>query len=105
MIRHGSFDAPARACLRYAEARASGLEPTLKVERILHRNNPIFLSTTVGKPIKHTHMLQSLNRTATLWHNLEAMKIPGFHPPHISLRTQHRVAQCEGPTPRRIRAI
>ena len=60
------------------DAGGSGLEPTLKIERILHRNNPIFWSTSVGKPINDIHMLQSLNRTATLWHDLEAMKIPGI---------------------------
>ncbi len=53
-------------------------KPCFKVERILHRDKPIFWATTVGKPINDTHMLQSLNRTATLWHDLETMKIPGI---------------------------
>lgn len=53
-------------------------EPVLKVQRVYHRDNPIFWSTTVGKPINDIHMFQSLNRTATLWHDLETMKIAGI---------------------------
>jgi 4-hydroxy-3-polyprenylbenzoate decarboxylase len=37
----------------------------------------------VGKPINDTHMLQSLNRTATLWHDLETMKIPGIQAVYV----------------------
>lgn len=65
----------------YSSARGSdgsALEPTLKVERVLHRDDPIFWSTTVGKPVNDIHMFQSLNRTATLWHDLETMRIPGI---------------------------
>lgn len=65
----------------YSSTRSSdgaGLEPSLKVERILHRNHPVFWSTTIGKPVNDIHMFQSLNRTAHLWHDLEAMKIPGI---------------------------
>jgi len=53
-------------------------KPVLRVKRILHRNKPIFWATTVGKPINDIHMIQSLNRTATLWHDLETMKVPGI---------------------------
>jgi 4-hydroxy-3-polyprenylbenzoate decarboxylase len=60
-------------------------KPVLRVKRLMYRNNPIWWSTTVGKPINDIHMIQSLNRTATLWHDLETMKIPGiqsvFFPP------------------------
>lgn len=65
----------------YSSARRSGgsdLEPTLKVQRVLHRHKPIFWSTTVGKPVNDIHMFQSLNRTGTLWHDLETMRIPGI---------------------------
>jgi phenylphosphate carboxylase beta subunit len=58
-------------------------KPALKVERILHRNNPIFWSTTVGKPINDIHMIQSLNRTATLWYDLETMRVPGIQSVYI----------------------
>jgi 4-hydroxy-3-polyprenylbenzoate decarboxylase len=53
-------------------------KPVLRVKRILYRNNPIFWATTVGKPINDIHMIQSLNRTAQLWHDLETMKLPGI---------------------------
>ena len=60
------------------DTQGSAEEAVLKIQRVYHRNNPIFWSTTVGKPINDIHMLQSLNRTATLWHDLETMKIPGI---------------------------
>jgi 4-hydroxy-3-polyprenylbenzoate decarboxylase len=50
----------------------------LHIKRILRRKNPIFWSTTVGKPVTDTHMIQSLNRTATMWTDLENMRIPGI---------------------------
>jgi len=65
------------------DADGAGLVPTLKVERILHRNNPIFWATTVGKPINDIHMFQSLNRTGSLWHDLDAMKIPGIQQVYV----------------------
>ena len=47
-------------------------------------------ATTVGKPINDIHMIQSLNRTATLWHDLETMKVPGiqsvYFPPEATGR-------------------
>jgi len=65
-------------------------KPVLRIKRILHRNKPIMWSTTVGKPINDIHMIQSLNRTATLWHDLETMKVPGiqsvYFPPEATGR-------------------
>ena len=65
-------------------------KPFIKVKRVLHRNNPILWATSVGKPITDTHMIQSLNRTATLWTDLENMKVPGiksvFIPPESTGR-------------------
>jgi len=58
-------------------------KPILRVERIIHRNNPTMWSTTVGKPINDIHMIQSLNRTATLWHDLETMRVPGIEGVYI----------------------
>ena len=56
-----------------------GLPKTwLNVKRILRRKKPIFLATTVGLPVGDIHMVQSLNRTATLWTDLETMKVPGI---------------------------
>ncbi len=62
-------------------------KPALRVKRILHRNNPVFWSTTVGKPINDIHMIQSLNRTATLWHDLETMRVPGIESVYIPPET------------------
>lgn len=55
----------------------------LRVQRILRRKKPVFWATTVGKPVTDTHMIQSLNRTATLWTDLENMKIPGIRSVYI----------------------
>jgi len=61
-----------------------GLPKTwLNVKRILRRKKPIFLATTVGLPIGDIHMVQSLNRTATLWTDLETMKVPGIQSVYI----------------------
>jgi 4-hydroxy-3-polyprenylbenzoate decarboxylase len=55
----------------------------LNVKRILRRKKPIFLATTVGLPVGDIHMVQSLNRTASLWTDLETMKIPGIQSVYI----------------------
>ncbi|MBW1667579.1 MAG: phenylphosphate carboxylase subunit beta [Deltaproteobacteria bacterium] len=65
-------------------------KPCLEVKRILHRNNPIFMATTVGKPITDTHMLLSLQRTASLWTDLEAMRIPGIQSVYIPANSTGR---------------
>ena len=65
-------------------------KPVLRIKRILHRDDPVMWATTVGKPINDIHMIQSLNRTATLWHDLETMKVPGiqsvYFPPEATGR-------------------
>jgi len=65
-------------------------KPCLEVKRIIHRNNPIFWSTTVGKPINDIHMVQSLNRTATLWTDLETMRVPGIQSVYIPANSAGR---------------
>jgi 4-hydroxy-3-polyprenylbenzoate decarboxylase len=50
----------------------------IKVKTITYRNRPILWSTTVGKPITDTHMIMGINRTASLWNDLQNMKIPGI---------------------------
>lgn len=50
----------------------------IKVKTITHRDRPILWSTTVGKPITDTHMIMGINRTASLWNDLQNMKIPGI---------------------------
>ncbi len=58
-------------------------KPWLDVQRVYHRNDYILWSTTVGKPITDTHMIQSLNRTATLWTDLETARVPGIQSVYI----------------------
>ncbi len=61
-----------------------GLPKTwLNVKRVLRRKKPIFLATTVGLPIGDIHMVQSLNRTASLWTDLETMRVPGIQSVYI----------------------
>lgn len=55
-----------------------GREPTIVVERVLHREAPIFWVSTIGKPVNDCHMIQSVNRSAMLWHELESRGIPGI---------------------------
>ncbi len=50
----------------------------IRVKAITHRNDPILWSTTVGRPTTDTHMIMSVNRTASLWNDLRTMQIPGI---------------------------
>jgi 4-hydroxy-3-polyprenylbenzoate decarboxylase len=52
-------------------------KPCLEVKQILHRNRPILWATGQGRPVTDVHMLLAFTRTATLWTELEKMKIPG----------------------------
>ena len=58
-------------------------KPCLEVKRVLHRNNPILWATSVGRPVTDAHVLQAFSRTATLWTDLEQMKIPGIKSVYI----------------------
>lgn len=53
-------------------------KPVFRVECVTYRNNPIHWGCTTGMPVTDTHMLQSLNRSALLWSDLENMGIPGI---------------------------
>ena len=53
-------------------------KPVFRIECVTHRNNPILWGCTTGMPITDTHMIQSLNRSALLWSDLERMAIPGI---------------------------
>ena len=50
----------------------------IKVNCITHRNNPIFMATTVGRAVTDTHMTLAIAYGATLWQQLSDMKIPGI---------------------------
>jgi phenylphosphate carboxylase beta subunit len=53
-------------------------KPLFRVECVTYRNNPIHWGCTTGMPITDIHMLQTLNRSALLWSDLERMGIPGI---------------------------
>ncbi|RME49678.1 MAG: UbiD family decarboxylase [Chloroflexi bacterium] len=50
----------------------------MHVKAITFRNNPILWATTVGRPVTDTHMVMAVNRTASLWNDLQRMGIPGI---------------------------
>lgn len=58
-------------------------KPCLEVKRVMHRNNALLWATSVGRPVTDIHMLLSFTRTATLWTDLEQMRIPGIKSVYI----------------------
>jgi len=65
-------------------------KPALRVKRVYHRDDPVFWATSVGKPVTDTHMIQSLNRTATMWTDLETMRVPGIQSVYLPPETGGR---------------
>jgi phenylphosphate carboxylase beta subunit len=55
----------------------------LHITRVLRRKKPIYWTTTVGKPITDTNMVNAIGRTAGLWSDLEDMKIPGIQSVYV----------------------
>jgi 4-hydroxy-3-polyprenylbenzoate decarboxylase len=53
-------------------------KPTLEVQCIYHRNNPILWETSAGRPVTDVHMLLSFTQSAMLWTELTRMDIPGI---------------------------
>lgn len=53
-------------------------KPFLEVQKVMHRNNPVLWTSSLGRPVADVHMLLSFGRMATLWTDLENMKIPGI---------------------------
>jgi 4-hydroxy-3-polyprenylbenzoate decarboxylase len=58
-------------------------KPAFTVKRILHRNKPILWAMSQGRPVTDTHMLLALTRSATLWADLEEMRIPGIQSVYV----------------------
>ncbi len=52
-------------------------KPAIDVKRIHHRDDPIFLAASVGRPVNDNHMMLAFVRNATLWTELTKMGIPG----------------------------
>ncbi|MCL5962716.1 MAG: UbiD family decarboxylase, partial [Chloroflexi bacterium] len=53
-------------------------QPWLDVKRVFHRNDPVFWGTNVGRPPTANVLVHSLSKTASLWTQLNEMKIPGI---------------------------
>ncbi len=53
-------------------------KPVIEIKRIYHRTDPILVATTVGRPVGDQHMLYAFARNASLWTELEKMRIPGI---------------------------
>jgi phenylphosphate carboxylase beta subunit len=51
--------------------------PWMDVQRILHRNDPIFWGTLVGRPPSDNVTVHALAKTAAVWTQLNEMKVPG----------------------------
>jgi len=66
-------------------------KPCFEVKRILHRNNPIFWVTSVGAPVTDTHMLSAVQITASLWSDLEEMRVPGIQSVYCPPETTGRL--------------
>jgi phenylphosphate carboxylase beta subunit len=58
--------------------QASYPKPYRKIKCVTYRNDPIHWGCTTGRPITDIHMLMSMNRTAQLWADLNAIGIPGL---------------------------
>ncbi len=53
-------------------------KPAVNVERIYHRDDPVFMAASVGRPVNDNHMMLAFVRNATLWTELTKMGIPGI---------------------------
>jgi 4-hydroxy-3-polyprenylbenzoate decarboxylase len=53
-------------------------KPAIDVKRIYHRNKPIMLAASVGRPINDNHMMLAFVRNATLWTELTKMRMKGI---------------------------
>jgi phenylphosphate carboxylase beta subunit len=51
-------------------------KPCLSVKRVMHRNSPILMATTLGRPVTDVNMILAFMRTATLWTELKRMRMP-----------------------------
>ncbi len=52
-------------------------KPAIDVKRIYHRNDPIMLAASVGRPVNDNHMMLAFVRNATLWTELTRMGMRG----------------------------
>jgi phenyl-phosphate phosphatase/carboxylase subunit beta len=53
-------------------------KPAIEVKRIYHRDNPIMLAASVGRPVNDNHMMLAFVRNATLWTELTKMGMRGI---------------------------
>lgn len=60
------------------ELKQTIAKPAIEVKRIYHRDNPILLAASVGRPVTDNHMMLAFVRNATLWTELTKMGIKGI---------------------------
>ena len=53
-------------------------KPAIDVKRIYHRNDPILLAASVGRPVNDNHMMLAFVRNAMLWTELTRMGMRGI---------------------------
>lgn len=58
------------------EFRKEIKKPWISVDRIMHRNNPILMATTLGRAVTDVNMILGFMRTASLWTELKMMRMP-----------------------------
>ncbi len=58
------------------EFRKEIRKPCISVKRVMHRNNPVLMATTLGRPVTDVNMILAFMRTATLWTELKGMRLP-----------------------------
>ncbi len=58
------------------EFRKEIRKPCVTVKRIMHRDNPVLMATTLGRPVTDVNMILGFMRTATLWTELKRMMLP-----------------------------
>lgn len=66
----------------YAEGEKDN-KPFMEVKKVLHRNSPVLWTSSLGRPVADIHMLLAFGRMATLWTDLERMKLPGIKSVYI----------------------
>ena len=53
-------------------------KPAIDVKRIYHRNDPILMAASVGRPVTDNHMMLAFVRNAMLWTELTRMGMKGI---------------------------
>jgi len=65
-------------------------KPWFDVKRVYRRKKPIWVASTVGRPVGDTHIVNAVGQTALIWLDLERARVPGiksvYFPPEATGR-------------------